>query len=365
MARVVIVSNRVPTPGAEGPAAGGLAVALADAIKKGDLWFGWSGGIAEKTSSDATVVTAKGVDYATIDLSDADYRHFYVAYANSTLWPLFHFRPGMVTFERADYEAYVDVNRSFAHALKTLLKPDDLIWVHDYHLIPLARILRKLGVTNRIGFFLHVPFVPASLLETLPNAIETLKELCNYDVVGFQTERHTGDFRDCLRRMMNLDVTPGEPVIVKGHSVLPLACPIGIDAEGFAKIAVRAAKNKDTKRLIDSLVGRAFIIGSRYIIRSVLTREGLLGNPYVLVLIAACAMLQLAYVHASPLQAIFHSAHLTVGEWLRVGLVGVLVFTIAEVEKAVIRTFSGTSAVALTSRRVRCSDSARNEENQR
>ncbi len=108
-----------------------------------------------------------------------------------------------------------------------------------------------------------------------------------------------------------------------------------------------------------------YLVNSRYIIRSVLTREGLLGNPYVLVLIAACAMLQLAYVHASPLQAIFHSAHLTVGEWLRVGLVGVLVFTIAEVEKAVIRTFSGTSAVALTSRRVRCSDSARNEENQR
>jgi magnesium-transporting ATPase (P-type) len=108
-----------------------------------------------------------------------------------------------------------------------------------------------------------------------------------------------------------------------------------------------------------------YLLNSRYIIRPVLTREGFLGNPYVLVLIAACALLQLAYVHASPLQAIFHSAHLTVGEWLRVGLVGALVFTIAEVEKAVIRTFSGTSAVPLPSRRARCSNSARNQENQR
>jgi len=261
VARVVIVSNRVPKPGVEGPAAGGLAVALADAIKPGDLWFGWSGSIAKETLLTPRVVTAKGVDYATIDLSKDDYEHFYVNYANSTLWPLLHFRPGMVTFERADYEAYVDVNRSFGHALKPLLKDDDLIWVHDYHLIPLARILRKLGVKNRIGFFLHVPFVPASLLETLPNAVETLKELCNYDVVGFQTERHTGDFRDCLRRMMGYEAEPGKPVKVKGHSVLPLACPIGIDADAFAKIAMRAAKAKDTLRLIESLAGRAFIIG--------------------------------------------------------------------------------------------------------
>jgi trehalose 6-phosphate synthase len=121
--------------------------------------------------------------------------------------------------------------------------------------------LRALGVENRIGFFLHVPFVPASLLETLPNAKSLLSELCAYDVVGFQTERNAGDFRDCLRRMMGLEVVPGEPVMVNGHAVLPIACPIGIDARKFAKQAARTAKGKDTKRMLESLVGRALIIG--------------------------------------------------------------------------------------------------------
>ena len=261
MARVVIVSNRVPAPGADGPRAGGLAVALADAIKPGDLWFGWSGEIAAETSAKANVVNARGVDYATIDLSESDYKQFYVGYANSMLWPLLHFRPGMATFERAEFDGYVAVNRAFAHALVPLLKDGDLIWVHDYHLIPLAAELRALGVKQRIGFFLHVPFVPASLLETVPNAKSLLTELCAYDVVGFQTERNTGDFRESLRRMMGLEVAPGEAVGVNGHSVLPLACPIGIDGKGFHKLAARAAKNKDTKRLIDSLVGRTLIIG--------------------------------------------------------------------------------------------------------
>jgi trehalose 6-phosphate synthase len=261
VARVVVVSNRVPTPGVDAPRAGGLAVALADAIKPGDLWFGWSGEIAAETSTSAHVVSAKGVDYATIDLSDSDYQHFYVGYANSLLWPLFHFRPGMIEFERSDLDAYVSVNQAFAKALQPLLKPDDLIWVHDYHLIPLAKALRALGVQNRIGFFLHVPFVPPSLLETAPNARSLLRELCAYDVVGFQTERNTEDFRDCLRKVMGFEAEPGEAVDVNGHSVLPLACPIGIDATAFGKLAVRAGRSKDTKRLTDSLVGRALIIG--------------------------------------------------------------------------------------------------------
>lgn len=261
MARVVIVSNRVPTPGVDGPRAGGLAVALADAVKPGDLWFGWSGAIAAETSDGARVVTAKGIEYATVDLSQSDYEHFYVGYTNSMLWPLLHFRPSMAAFERSDLDAYVSVNQMFAKVLQPLLKPDDLIWVHDYHLIPLAKGLRALGVTNRIGFFLHVPFVPPSLLETAPNARSLLRELCAYDVVGFQTERNAEDFRDCLKKMMGYDSEPGEPVYVDGHSVLPLACPIGIDAQGFGKLAHRAARNKDTKRLTDSLVGRTLIIG--------------------------------------------------------------------------------------------------------
>ncbi|MGH6677483.1 MAG: trehalose-6-phosphate synthase, partial [Bradyrhizobium sp.] len=161
MARIVIVSNRVPSGPASGPQAGGLAVALRDCLKDGGLWLGWSGEIASKPCSDVKVGRHGKIDFATIDLSREDYSQFYVGYSNSTLWPLLHFQPGLVEFDRNEFEGYLSVNRTFARALAALIKPDDLIWVHDYHLIPLASSLRALGIRNRIGFFLHIPFVPA------------------------------------------------------------------------------------------------------------------------------------------------------------------------------------------------------------
>ena len=261
MPRLIIVSNRVPNPG-PGPArAGGLAVALASAIRKGDLWFGWSGERAEQTSAEASTSTHRGIHYATIDLSDTDCENFYVGYANSTLWPLFHFRPGYMEYDRAAFDGYVSVNRSYARALAPLIQPGDLVWVHDYHLIPLATELRALGISNRIGFFLHVPFVPASLLETVPNAKNLLHELCAYDVVAFKTERNVGDFRDCVRRMLDIAAAPDQPIVLGDRRILPLACPIGIDAKKFASQAARAAKGKDTARLMSSLVGRKLVIG--------------------------------------------------------------------------------------------------------
>ena len=261
MPRLVIVSNRVPETSRGQARAGGLAVALASAVRKGDLWFGWSGRVSDAPSPEASLTRRNGIGYATIDLSKPDYDRFYVGFANSTLWPLFHFRPAYMQYERADFEGYVSVNRAFARSLLPLIRPDDLIWVHDYHLIPLASELRALGVKNRIGFFLHVPFVPASLLETVPNARQLLEELCAHDVVAFQTERNVGDFRDCVRRMLHLPVVPGALIRFGGHDVLPIACPIGIDAQDFAGLSARAASGPDVQRLRASLSARQLIIG--------------------------------------------------------------------------------------------------------
>lgn len=261
MARVVVVSNRVPVPTERGPRAGGLAVALKDAIKDGGLWFGWSGRISAEPSAKAELATAGNVEYATVDLTKEDYERFYVGFANGTLWPLLHFRPGLVAFERSEFESYRGVNRAFARALVELLRPDDLIWVHDYHLIPLATELRALGVNNRIGFFLHVPFVPPSLLDALPQARQLLRMMCDYDAVGFQTTQHLREFQDCLRSMLGLAPVPGVGIQLDGHTMMPIAVPIGIDARAFARQAKRGASGAATRRMIDSLVGRALIIG--------------------------------------------------------------------------------------------------------
>ena len=260
MARLVIVSNRVPLPSERGPRAGGLAVALADALQPGSLWFGWSGRRAT-TGDEPRLQRADGTTYATIDLSESEYRSFYVGYSNGALWPLLHFRLGLVQFRREDYEGYRAVNRRFAAALAPLLRRDDLIWVHDYHLLPLAEELRALGVTNRIGFFLHTPFVPPALMNALPRAAELLYAMCSYDVLGFHTSGYRQAFVDCVHEILDVVRTGHGNFVHDGHHVQTIVDPIGIDAASFAETAARASNSAETVRLRESLAGRALAIG--------------------------------------------------------------------------------------------------------
>lgn len=262
MARLVIVSNRVPPPRTKGAAsAGGLAVALQSFVEPGTLWFGWSGRVTEHPSARPQIVEGGGVTYATIDLSAEDYDRFYVGFANSSLWPLLHFRLGLLRFAREDFEGYLAVNDDFAKALMPMLRPDDMVWVHDYHLIPLAAALRVQGFTGRIGFFLHIPFVPPSVLDALPPARDLMRAMCAYDVVGFQTRTHLADFLDCARRFSGFAVE-GDEVVTGGRRVRAIADPIGIDATGFARIAARSVGTAYIQRVRESLVGRALAISA-------------------------------------------------------------------------------------------------------
>jgi trehalose 6-phosphate synthase len=126
--------------------------------QSGGLWFGWSGQTVSADVGDAWVREQEGITYATMDLNEADYRGYYEGYANQVLWPLFHNRVDLAVFDRGPFEKYRSVNEQFAARLERLLKPDDVIWVQDYHLIPLGEDLRRLGCRQRIGFFLHTPF---------------------------------------------------------------------------------------------------------------------------------------------------------------------------------------------------------------
>jgi trehalose 6-phosphate synthase len=261
MSRLVVVSNRVPLPSERGPRAGGLAVALGDALRSGALWFGWSGKRSGHPSETPSLQRADGVTYATIDLTEADYRAFYVSFANGALWPLLHFRLGLVSFRTEDYEGYRAVNRRFAAALAPLLRPDDLIWVHDYHLMPLGAELRALGVPNRIGFFLHTPFVPPAILHALPRAAELLACLCTYDVIGFHTRIYRAAFLDCVAEILGVHPDGEGRFIWRGNPVCAIVDPIGIDADAFAATAAEAARGPETAQLHESLVGRALAIG--------------------------------------------------------------------------------------------------------
>ena len=261
MARLVVVSNRVPLPSERGAKAGGLAVALADALQPGSLWFGWSGRRSARGSNVTHIQRSEGVTYATIDLTEADYHSFYVNFSNGALWPLFHFRLGLVEFRSDDYQGYRSVNRQYAASLVPLLRPDDMIWVHDYHLIPMAAELRALGVTNRIGFFLHTPFVPPTIFHGLPRATELLTSLCAYNVVGFHTRTYRTAFLDCITETFGIHPDSEGRFVWKGQAVRAIVDPIGIDAEGFAERAKEAARGSDARMLRDSLGKGGLAIG--------------------------------------------------------------------------------------------------------
>ena len=179
MSRIVVVSNRV-FDSSQASRAGGVAVALADFLnQRGGLWFGWSGLVAEETDAGATIRCNEfGVVNATLSLTPSEHREYYLGYANSVLWPVFHNRVDLAHFEAGYFSAYSSVNRRFAQTLKSILLPDDIIWVHDYHFLPFARELRGLGVRNPIGFFLHIPFPPAQSFLAVPEYVELASSAC-------------------------------------------------------------------------------------------------------------------------------------------------------------------------------------------
>ena len=169
MTRLVVVSNRVPLPSA-GQSAGGLAVALDGLMeKRGGLWFGWSGRISDAPPAAlAQLESAGSIDYATIDLNQEEHDRFYNNFSNGVLWPLLHTMPELMRYDRRDAQVYRAVNARMAQSLQALLRPTDVIWVHDYHLLPLAACLRARGVRNPIGFFLHIPFASPDVLGAAP-----------------------------------------------------------------------------------------------------------------------------------------------------------------------------------------------------
>jgi trehalose 6-phosphate synthase len=261
-ARTVIVSNRVPSPTEKAATAGGLAVALADAATAGSLWFGWSGRRAEETSAAANLTTSEeGVTFATVDIAERDYQKFYNGFANGALWPLLHYRTGLLRYNRPEYEAYRAVNRAFAEALVPLLKPDDLIWIHDYQLLTMAAELRSLGIVNRIGFFLHIPFVPPSLLAVLPCAGELMASLSACDVISFQTLADKNTYLDNVTASLGVRADAQDAYEYAGRRVQVAVTPIGIDAAKFAAEAARAELTAEAARLHESLGDRALVLG--------------------------------------------------------------------------------------------------------
>jgi trehalose 6-phosphate synthase len=259
--RLVVVSNRVALD-SEKPDSGGLAVAMRSALETtGGVWFGWSGKVEESPASEPAIVTRGPLTYATLGLSQRDFDQYYLGFANRVLWPLFHFRAGLIDYSRRDFAGYLRVNRMFAQALAPMLLTDDLVWVHDYHMIPLGRELRRLDQNQKLGFFLHTPFPPAELLRVLPNHRELAEALCAYDLVGFQTESDLHGFCDYLLRWAGAEDLGRGVLRAFGRIVRARVFPIGIDVAAVAAKAQAADASRHMRRLRQSLGERTLMIG--------------------------------------------------------------------------------------------------------
>jgi trehalose 6-phosphate synthase len=258
--RLVVVSNRVGVP--DGNArAGGLEVAIRPALRRlGGIWFGWSGRVADEPG-EAKTVEKDSTSYITIDLKKDDYDEFYNGFANRVLWPILHYRLDLAEFTRRDLSGYFRVNEYFASHLEKLLKPSDIIWVHDYHLIPLAKALRERGHKNRIGFFLHIPCPPPEILTALPNHEQLIPALCHYDVVGFQTETDATNFSRYLANEVGLKRVSGDSFVFGERVVKIGQFPVGVETEALSRLARRAIESTFVREVLDSLSGRAMIIG--------------------------------------------------------------------------------------------------------
>lgn len=262
MTRLVCVSNRISLP-RKSAAPGGLAVGILSALKRtGGLWFGWGGETSPGEPGDPDLHIRDGVTYATIELRKAEFELYYNGYSNDVLWPLFHYFSKGMRYSNEQREAYENVNRIFAQKLLPLLQPRDLIWVHDYHLIPLGRRLRELGVQRPMGFFLHIPFPNIEMLRVLPCYAELLRDLTSYDVVGFQTQNDLRSFHSGIEHLFGAEaVRPDGRIRIGDRVIRAEVFPIGIDVATVENEALEAIASDVVRRMTDSLMGRSLMMG--------------------------------------------------------------------------------------------------------
>jgi trehalose 6-phosphate synthase len=258
LARVFIISNRVATPKA-GLHAGGLEVVLKATLKNYPcVWMGWSGETGPQPR--IRTIHQKGNTYIVSDLTEEDFDEYYNGFANRVLWPILHYRLDLAEFSRRDLSGYMRVNEHFADEMAKVLKPDDVVWVHDYHLIPLAKLMRERNLHNRVGFFLHIPMPPVEIITAMPNHEHLIPSLCHYDLVGFQTDNDAANF---ARYLANELGTPSHISrrLGTGDRMMRIGTfPVGIETRGFARLARRAVKSDLVRKVMKSIPG-ALMIG--------------------------------------------------------------------------------------------------------
>ncbi len=276
--RLIIVSNRLPSivEKAGGtwrvrPASGGLVSAVAPVLRdRGGTWIGWAGTVEEDNVDVDSLLEEAGRDTGyelkPVTFSRLERDRFYAGFSNEVIWPLFHSLDERCNFDPAYWTAYETVNRKFAQVVhRTADGGGNFLWVHDYHLMPLGDELRALGVEDRIGFFLHIPFPSLDIFLKLPWRFQLLRSMFAYDILGFQTLRDRRNFVQCVRALQRDATVSGrgriQTITTATRSVLVGTFPISIDFADFAKEADTPEVAELIARLQGELQDRKMLLG--------------------------------------------------------------------------------------------------------
>lgn len=246
--KVLVVSNRLPVTITRKPgglydysmSSGGLVTALQGLKKSTEFqWLGWPGleipqDEQEKVNDDLMTK----FNCTAIFLSDTIADLHYNGFSNSILWPLFHYHPGEMNFDETAWAAYIEANKQFASAIASQVNDNDLVWVHDYHLMLLPQMLRELTKNKsnvRIGFFLHTPFPSSEIYRILPVRKEILLGVLSCNLIGFHTYDYARHFLSSVSRIVSDVKTVPNGIEYEGHSISVGAFPIGIDVDKFTE----------------------------------------------------------------------------------------------------------------------------------
>lgn len=277
MMRIVIVSNRLPiviNHSESGwnvrPGSGGLVTALEPVMRqRGGVWIGWPGADEQGDPGLDDVLRnygrSVGFELLPVRMSKDEIEGFYQGFSNEIIWPLFHDLQSHCNFVPDYWTHYLTVKERFARVVTHNIQPQDFVWVHDYHLMGLGRQLRENNVSNRLGFFLHIPFPPPDLFSKLPWRVEVLQGLLQYDVIGFQTPHNLENFLDCVRKLLPktrlLKRRGTMECRLAGHVTQIGSFPIGIDYEQFAKAAAGDDSTARVAKLRAQLPDQQIILG--------------------------------------------------------------------------------------------------------
>ena len=236
--RVVVVANRLPiayapSTGMWDPSPGGLVSALTPILRQTEgSWVGWSGVAGREFEP----FEHSGIRQVPVTLTKTEYEEFYVGFCNGTLWPLYHDAIRPPRFHRHWWRPYLEVNQRFADVAAECLEPDDVVWVQDYQLQLVPRMLRDRAPNRRIGFYLHIPFPPVELFAKLPWRRQVLEGLLGSDVLAFQSRSSRTNFAVAARRHAGATGSSAR-LEWQGRVITLQVAPIGIDTSVFDELA--------------------------------------------------------------------------------------------------------------------------------